>query len=137
LWLSDQPLSYLTSRGQPFTFQLTYKQRDTRAPTIFSTAGWNNSWQSYVHMQSTVIPAIFGQATGQRLGDIATLTKENLDLGSKEIRLTTGKTGRRQILALAEPLLKFVKTPLPVMIRSGHFSPGPMQWCSGKAAPET
>ncbi len=55
LWLSDQPLSYLTSRGQPFTFQLTYKQRDTRAPTIFSTAGWNNSWQSYVHMQSTVI----------------------------------------------------------------------------------
>ena len=48
---------------------------------------------------------LFGLYTGQRLGDIATLTKENLDPGSKEIRLTTGKTGRRQIL----PLLKFIK----------------------------
>jgi integrase len=52
---------------------------------------------------------LFGLYTGQRLGGIATLTKENLDLGSKEIRLTTGKKGRRQILPLAKPLLKFVK----------------------------
>ena len=55
LWMADQPISYMTSRGQPFSFQLTYKQRDTRVATIFSTAGWNNSWQSYVHMQSTII----------------------------------------------------------------------------------
>jgi integrase len=53
---------------------------------------------------------LFGLYTGQRLGDIATLTKQNLDLESKEVRLTTGKTGRRQILPLAGPLLKFVKT---------------------------
>jgi RHS repeat-associated protein len=55
LWMSDQPLSYLTSRGEPFTFQITYKQRDTRVPSLISTAGWNNSWQSYVHMNSTII----------------------------------------------------------------------------------
>jgi YD repeat-containing protein len=55
LWIADQPISYLTSRGKLFPFQLTYKQRDTRVATIFSTAGWNNSWQSYVHMQSTII----------------------------------------------------------------------------------
>jgi RHS repeat-associated protein len=54
LWLSDQPISYLTSRGQPFTFQLTYKQRDTRIATFISTAGWNNSWQSYIHLESTI-----------------------------------------------------------------------------------
>jgi integrase len=53
---------------------------------------------------------VFGLYTGQRLGDIAVLTKQNLDLDSKEVRLTTGKTGRRQILPLAGPLLKFVKT---------------------------
>lgn len=36
LWLQDEPLSYLTSRGQPFGFQVTFKQR----------GGWANSWQS-------------------------------------------------------------------------------------------
>jgi len=55
LWLADQPLSYLTADSQPFTFQMTYKQRDSRTPTIFSTAGWNNSWQSFINMQSTVV----------------------------------------------------------------------------------
>jgi len=53
---------------------------------------------------------LFGLYTGQRLGDIAVLTKQNLDLDSKEVRLTTGKTGRRQILPLAGPLLRYVKT---------------------------
>src|ERR1035438_1206245 len=56
---------------------------------------------------------VFGLYTGQRLSDIATLAKQNLDLDSKEVRLTTGKTGRRQILPLAGPLLKFVKTIPP------------------------
>ncbi|HEV2327698.1 MAG TPA: RHS repeat-associated core domain-containing protein [Verrucomicrobiae bacterium] len=40
LWLADQPLSYMTSRCQPFTFQVTYKQR----------GGWGNSWQSTATM---------------------------------------------------------------------------------------
>jgi hypothetical protein len=61
------------------------------------------------------------------LGDIATLTKQNLDLDSKEVRLTTGKTGRRQILPLAGPLLKFMsKSSLPATIPPHRFSPAPM-----------
>jgi RHS repeat-associated protein len=55
LWLADEPLSYLTSRGQPVTFQITYKQRDTRpssGESLISTAGWNNSWASYVVLES-------------------------------------------------------------------------------------
>jgi integrase len=56
---------------------------------------------------------LFGLYTGQRLGDIAELTCSNLDLEQNEIRLTTGKTGRRQILPLATPLLEYVNK-LPV-----------------------
>jgi len=56
LWISDEPLSYLTSRGDPFTFRITYKQRDSR-PTpsdhYVSNSGWNNSWASYVRLDST------------------------------------------------------------------------------------
>ena len=52
---------------------------------------------------------LFGLYTGQRLGDIASLTWQNVDLARKEIRFTTDKTGRRQILPLVGPLLKFVK----------------------------
>ena len=51
---------------------------------------------------------LFGLYTGQRLGDIATLTRKNLDLTQEEIRLTTGKTGRRQLLPLSAPLLDYV-----------------------------
>jgi integrase len=52
---------------------------------------------------------LFGLYTGQRLGDIAALTWQNVDLDREEIRFTTGKTGRRQILPLAGPLLKYVE----------------------------
>ncbi|HTV41864.1 MAG TPA: RHS repeat-associated core domain-containing protein [Candidatus Sulfotelmatobacter sp.] len=40
LWLQDQPLAYMTSRGQPFGYQVTFKQR----------GGWANSWQSTATM---------------------------------------------------------------------------------------
>ncbi|TAK99859.1 MAG: hypothetical protein EPO07_10510, partial [Verrucomicrobia bacterium] len=52
---------------------------------------------------------LFGLYTGQRLGDIAALTWQNIDLAREEIRFTTDKTGRRQILPLVGPLLKFVE----------------------------
>ena len=42
------------------------------------------------------------------MGDIATLTWKNLDITQEEIRLTTGKTGRRQLLPLSAPLLDYV-----------------------------
>ncbi|MEM1059319.1 MAG: tyrosine-type recombinase/integrase [Verrucomicrobiota bacterium] len=50
----------------------------------------------------------FGLYTGQRLGDIAGLTWSNIHInndGTGELRLKTGKTGRRQILPMAQPLI--------------------------------
>ena len=52
---------------------------------------------------------LFGIYTGQRLGDIAALTWQNVDLQREELRLVTGKTGRRQIIPLAPPLLRYVE----------------------------
>jgi integrase len=52
---------------------------------------------------------MFGFYAGQRLGDIAALTWSNIDLQRAELRMLTGKTGRRQILPLAKPLLSFVE----------------------------
>ncbi len=56
---------------------------------------------------------LFGLYTGQRLGDIAGLTWANVDLTREELKLVTGKTGRRQIIPLAVPLLTFIEESLP------------------------
>lgn len=53
---------------------------------------------------------MFGLYTGQRLGDIATLTWQNIDLEQNELRLVTNKTGRRQIIPLASPLLRHIES---------------------------
>lgn len=52
---------------------------------------------------------LFGLYTGQRLGDLARLTWANLDLQQNELRLSTSKTGRRQIIPLAGPLRRHVQ----------------------------
>jgi integrase len=52
---------------------------------------------------------LFGLYTGQRLGDIASLTWQNVDLQRQELRLLTEKTGRRQIIPLAPPLLRYAE----------------------------
>ena len=60
VWMADEPISYHTSRGEPFTFRISYKQRDTRTSTnLFATGGWNNSWSSYVQLDATV-PCLSG-----------------------------------------------------------------------------
>ena len=61
----------------------------------------NDEWRGMI---------LFGLYTGQRLGDVATLTWQNIDLEREEVRLTTGKTGRRQIIPLAKPLLNFIES---------------------------
>lgn len=61
----------------------------------------NDEWRGMV---------MFGLYTGQRLGDLASLTWSNIDLQRAELRLLTGKTGRRQIIPLAKPLLSYVET---------------------------
>ena len=53
---------------------------------------------------------LFGLYTGQRLGDLASLTWQNVDLQRAELRLVTGKTGRRQIIPMAAPLLHYIDT---------------------------
>jgi integrase len=52
---------------------------------------------------------LFGLYTGQRLGDLAALTWQNLDVEREEVRLVTTKTGRQQIIPLAPPLQKHVE----------------------------
>jgi integrase len=53
---------------------------------------------------------IFGLYTGQRLGDLARLTWQNLDLQREELYCTTAKTQPRQIIPLAKPLMKYIES---------------------------
>jgi integrase len=46
----------------------------------------------------------FGLYTGQRLGDLASLTWAQIDLERDEIALTTRKTGKRLLIPIAAPL---------------------------------
>ena len=48
---------------------------------------------------------LFGLYTGQRLGDLATLRWNHIDLQREELRLQTNKTGRSVTIPLAAPLL--------------------------------
>ncbi len=59
----------------------------------------DSEWRSMV---------LFGLYTGQRLGDIAALCWNNLDLEQSQIRLVTAKTARRMILPLAPALARHV-----------------------------
>jgi integrase len=45
--------------------------------------------------------------TGQRLGDVACLTWQQVDLNRQEISFVTAKTGKRLCIALAKPLLDY------------------------------
>jgi integrase len=51
---------------------------------------------------------LFGLYTGQRLGDIARLTWQNLDLSRGELALVSRKTKRRIQIPLASPLQEFL-----------------------------
>jgi len=51
---------------------------------------------------------LFGLYTGQRLGDIARLTWQNIDLSRAELALVTRKTKRRVQIPIAAPLQAFL-----------------------------
>jgi integrase len=53
---------------------------------------------------------LFALYSGARLSDVATLTWENVDLSSKELRFVARKTGKTIILPLAGPLAAHVET---------------------------
>jgi len=55
----------------------------------------NDEWRSLI---------FFGLYTGQRLGDLARLTWQNVDLERDEIRFISRKTGRTMIIPIAPPL---------------------------------
>ncbi len=73
--------------------------------TLIRTAS-DEEWRSLI---------AFGFYTGQRLGDLAALTWQNLDLQRRELRFVTRKTGRRQILKFPQdhPFWRHVEN-LPV-----------------------
>ena len=60
----------------------------------------NDEWRGMI---------LFGIYTGLRLSDLATLTWLNVDLQRQEISLETAKTGRRQILPLAKPVVDYLE----------------------------
>jgi len=51
----------------------------------------------------------FGLYTGQRLGDLARLTWQNVDTTRNELRFVTAKTGRQMIIPLAPPLIALIE----------------------------
>lgn len=57
---------------------------------------------------------LIGFYTGQRLGDIAGLTWQNVDLQNEEIRFVTRKTERTMAIPIPAPLLRYLLTlPAP------------------------
>jgi integrase len=60
----------------------------------------NEEWRSMV---------LFGFYTGARLGDVARLTWQNLDLVTGEMSYVSGKTGRQVVTPMAEVLLRHIQ----------------------------
>lgn len=60
----------------------------------------NNEWRGMI---------LVGLYTGLRLGDVATLEWNNVDLQNQEISIVTQKTGRQQITPLTAPLLRYLE----------------------------
>ena len=61
----------------------------------------DDEWRSLV---------LFGFYTGARLGDLARLTWQNLDLVTEEMSYVSGKTGRQVVTPLAGALLRHIQT---------------------------
>jgi integrase len=96
--LSDDPTEFVD------TIRQTKSQLNRRPFTVpelkavLSVA--DEEWRSMI---------LFGFYLGLRLGDIARLTWENIDLQRNEIRLIAGKTEKTIILPIAEPLRKHIE----------------------------
>lgn len=73
----------------------------------------------------------FGAYTGQRLGDLATLTWNNIDLEADVIRLETAKTGRVMTIPIAAPLREHIESLPSSDDPSAFIHPR----CAGKAQP--
>jgi integrase len=95
--IHDDPALFVESvrRSHP-----SQKRRAFTVPEISAVLNVADpEWRSMV---------FFGLYTGQRLGDIASLCWNNLDLEQGQVRFVTAKTGRSMILPLAPALSKHV-----------------------------
>jgi integrase len=96
--ISDDPCEFVsvtkrgtTPRRRPFTVG--------ELKGVLAVA--DDEWRSMI---------LFGLYTGQRLGDVSSLTWANVDLQRSEIRLVTRKTGKTLILPIAAPLRKHLES---------------------------
>lgn len=78
---------------------------------------------------------MFGLYTGQRLGDLATLTWDNLDLVNTELRLTTGKTNRQIRIPLAQPLVDHIGSLESTKEEAAYLHPTLAEIYQEKGAP--
>jgi integrase len=103
----------------PAEFVSTIRQRDSDVKRPFTLAEIaavvdvaDAEWRSLI---------FFAFYTGQRLSDLATLTWNNVDLDRGEVRMVTGKTGRRMIIPLASALRVHIES-----MPASHDSKAPL-----------
>ena len=95
--VGDDPAEFVdTIRKGKTTVRRPFTIPELKA--VLSVAG--DEWRSMV---------IFGLYSGQRLGDVATLTWQNIHLQQGEIRLVTRKTHKTLILPIAAPLQRHIE----------------------------
>ena len=63
-------------------------------------AAADGEWESII---------MFGIYTGQRIGDISTLVRSNIDLKKKQLKFITRKTRRKMTIPLSPPLVEYLK----------------------------
>jgi integrase len=66
---------------------------------------------------------LFGFYTGQRLGDLAVLSWNNIDIGAGEIHLRTAKTARMVRIPICGPLMEHIESLSAVDEPSEHLHP--------------
>jgi len=95
--ISDDPSEFVktTKKAQPTTRRPFTTEELERV-----LAAADDEWQSLIR---------FGLYTGQRLGDLAALTWQNVDLQRAELRITTQKTSKSLILPIPSHLLARIK----------------------------
>jgi integrase len=94
----DDPAEFVdTIRQRTVTAKRAFKVDEIRV--ILDLA--DDEWRSMI---------LFGLYTGQRLGDIASLRWNNVDLLHDELRLVTRKTGKTMILPIAMPLRRLLES---------------------------
>lgn len=97
--ISEDPTEFVDtvkdrSEGQPTRRPFTVAELEA---TMEAADG---EWPSMV---------MIGLYTGQRIGDIATLLRKNIDLEKGMLRFITKKTKRKMAIPLAPPLLEFLR----------------------------